>query len=140
MNVLCSILFWIACYFFDKQLLMNNLALMPLSIISGQKLWTLATSMFLHGGIFHLFANMFSLFFIGRFLENLVGKKRFLWLYLISGLIAGLVYTFLAYYFGVGFIGISLLGPPKLLLLEHLEPFLDCWEFWLCWFLTQRFI
>jgi membrane associated rhomboid family serine protease len=113
LNILLSVLFWIAHLFWDGQVLRTFFALMPSYILSGQYLWTLGTSMFLHGSLFHLFANMFSLFFIGKFLENLIGKKRFLWLYIISGLIAGLTYSFLAYYFGVSFIGISLFGTPQ---------------------------
>ena len=36
---------------------------------------------------FNIFANIFSLFFIGNFLEKIIGKKRFLLVYLISGVI-----------------------------------------------------
>ena len=49
----------------------------------------------------HLFVNMFSLYFIGNFLEMIIGKKRFFWLYLISGLFAGLFFAFFAFVFVV---------------------------------------
>jgi len=42
----------------------------------------------LHGGIMHLLNNMLSLYFIGWFLEPLLGKWRYLTLYLACGLIA----------------------------------------------------
>jgi hypothetical protein len=100
LNVLCFILFYIASLFYNEQALINNLALVPALILSGQSLWTLATSMFLHGGFFHLFANMFSLFFIGSFLENLIGKKRFIWTYIISGIVGGLFFVFASLIFG----------------------------------------
>ncbi|MFH1608331.1 MAG: rhomboid family intramembrane serine protease [archaeon] len=77
---------------YGKDFFLNNLALTPSLIIVGKSLWTLFTSMFMHGSFFHLFANMFSLFFIGTFLERIIGRKRFLWTYLISGLVGGLFY------------------------------------------------
>lgn len=48
--------------------------------------WTLVTYMFLHAGLGHLFFNMLGLFFFGPRLENRLGSKGFLWLYLLSGL------------------------------------------------------
>ncbi len=99
-NVLALILFYIAFAIYGEQTIMDNFALVPSAIISGNSLWTLLTSMFLHAGFFHLFANMFSLFFIGNFLENLIGKKRFFWTYIISGLVGGLFYVFASFIFG----------------------------------------
>lgn len=54
----------------------DYIAIKPLNILNGKFLWTFITSMFMHGGIFHLFANMLSLLFIGSFIEKLIGKKR----------------------------------------------------------------
>ncbi len=59
--------------------------------------WTLLTSMFMHAGFGHLFVNMVSMFFIGSFVERLIGRKRYLWFYLISGLVAGFFFIFLAF-------------------------------------------
>ncbi|WP_449401166.1 rhomboid family intramembrane serine protease [Chryseobacterium wanjuense] len=44
--------------------------------------WRLVTCTFLHGGIMHLFTNMYGLLFVGIFLEPLLGKKYFLIIYL----------------------------------------------------------
>ena len=52
--------------------------------------WGLVTSMFLHGGLLHLFFNMLALFFFGPLLERRIGSKRFLALYFGSGILAGL--------------------------------------------------
>ena len=52
------------------QGIIESVALQPLAIWQGRNLWTLITSMFMHAGMFHLFVNMFSLFFLGSFLEN----------------------------------------------------------------------
>ena len=49
------------------------------------------TYMFMHGGIGHLFFNMFALYMFGGVLENLWGPKKFLFYYLVTGVGAGLV-------------------------------------------------
>jgi len=76
--------------------LLSVLALQPATILAGKQLWTFITSMFLHASISHLFVNMISLMFIGNFVEKLIGKKRFVWLYLISGLSAGILFVAVA--------------------------------------------
>jgi uncharacterized protein len=78
--------------FYGEEFFITNLALTPALILQGQSLWTILTSMFMHASFFHLFANMFSLFFIGTFLERLIGSKRFFWIYIISGIIGGIFY------------------------------------------------
>lgn len=46
----------------------------------------LITHMFMHGGISHIFFNMFTLFMFGTTLEQFIGSRRFLIFYLICGL------------------------------------------------------
>jgi len=53
--------------------------------------WTLVTYMFLHGGLGHLFFNMLSLFFFGPRLEMRLGSRRFMTLYLVSGISGALL-------------------------------------------------
>ena len=48
--------------------------------------WTLITSIVLHGSIIHLAFNMFSLYIFGPMLEGMLGRARFIALYLVSGL------------------------------------------------------
>lgn len=52
--------------------------------------WRLVTSTFLHGGIMHLLANMYGLLFVGIFLEPLLGWKKYLLAYLLTGILASL--------------------------------------------------
>jgi len=56
----------------------------------------LFTCMFLHGGVMHLVGNMVFLWLVGAILEQAVGYRRFLVLYIFSGICAselfGLVY------------------------------------------------
>ena len=58
------------------------------------------TSMFLHESIFHVGINMLSLYFVGIIIEQIYGKSRFLAIYLLSGIIAGVAQAFLAPDFG----------------------------------------
>ena len=48
--------------------------------------YRLFTSMFLHIGILHLLCNMYSLYIIGREVENVFGKVKYLIIYLLSGI------------------------------------------------------
>lgn len=48
--------------------------------------WRLLTAMLVHGGIPHFALNMLALFLIGRSLEPMIGRWRYLALYLIGGL------------------------------------------------------
>ena len=70
-------------------------ALQPSKII--EMPWALITSMFMHANPLHLFMNMFSLLFLGGFLERIIGKRRFLTLYFLSGLLGSILYI-LAFY------------------------------------------
>jgi membrane associated rhomboid family serine protease len=73
--------------------------------------WQPLTFQFLHGGFFHLLLNMLCLFFFGRFLEERMGRMPFLKLYLVSGVVGGLLQAMLglvsARYFGGVTVGAS---------------------------------
>src|SRR5215510_3679313 len=55
---------------------------------------TLLTSMFMHGGIAHIFGNMLFLFIFGDNLEDRLGRLRYLIFYLVCGVLAGLAHVF----------------------------------------------
>ena len=52
--------------------------------------WRLLTSMFLHGGIMHLFLNIYGLVIAAIFVEPLLGRKKYFILYVLSGLFGSL--------------------------------------------------
>lgn len=56
-------------------------------------IWQPLTHMFMHGGFWHLFFNMYTLYFFGRVLEERWGAKKFLIFYFVTGLGAALVHT-----------------------------------------------
>src|SRR4030042_3334561 len=53
-------------------------------------LWQLLTYIFLHGDLFHIFFNLFSLWMFGGELENYWGSKKFLFYFLYCGIGAGI--------------------------------------------------
>ena len=53
--------------------------------------WRLLTAQFVHFGILHLGMNMWALWDVGRLVERLYGRTRFLLLYLASGIVGNLV-------------------------------------------------
>lgn len=55
--------------------------------------WTVISSMFLHGNAGHLFVNMLVLFFFGGELERRVGSKKFLEIFLVTGIAGNVGFT-----------------------------------------------
>jgi uncharacterized protein len=92
-NILTFIASLIIVAVYGEGFYLRNVAITPSLIMSGKSLWTFLTSMFSHLQFFHLFANMLSLFFIGNFLEKLIGRKRFFWVYMIAGLVGGVFFV-----------------------------------------------
>ena len=125
-NLICFILFTFLISLGVVSI--DSIAIKPSNIFQGQYLWTFLTSMFMHGGFFHIFANMFSLFFVGSLVEKILGAKRYLYFYLVSGLFASLFFVlmslvwlsdFNAYAVGAsgalfGLIGLLMLLTPNL--------------------------
>lgn len=55
-------------------------------LVKEGEVYRLFTCMFLHIGLLHLLCNMYSLHIIGREIENLYGKTKFLIIYILSGI------------------------------------------------------
>ena len=74
----------------------TNIALTPSTFLKHP--WTIITSMFMHAPLPspHLFVNMVSLFFLGLFLERIIGQRRFLGVYILGGIAGGLLLFLLA--------------------------------------------
>src|SRR5699024_4481167 len=62
----------------------------PREISDRQDLWTLVTSMFLHGGWLHIAGNMLFLWVFGDNVEDVMGDARYLIFYLLCGVVAAL--------------------------------------------------
>lgn len=61
---------------------------------------TLLTSMFMHGGLMHLFGNMLYLWIFGDNLEHVLGRGRYLVFYLLTGVVASLTHVASTFAFG----------------------------------------
>ncbi len=105
------LLFFIAIGY-DENKINKNLALQANNFFSGY-FWTLITSMFTHIWLPHLFFNMISLFFVGNFLEKIIGRKKYIWFYIISGIFAGIIFVSLSYFFGVSELGARIFVSPE---------------------------
>ena len=70
--------------------------LVPVTLLTQpQTAWlTIYTSMFLHGGWFHILSNMWVLFIFGDNVEDRMGGGRYLLFYLLSGTAAALLQSF----------------------------------------------
>jgi len=89
-NVLCFILQY-TVEGFD-----SNLALYPDLLKQGQ-VYQLLTFQFLHGDLFHIIINCLMIWMIGKPIEEALGKRRLLSLYLLSGVAGGLLQCGLAW-------------------------------------------
>ena len=86
------------------------LAIQPHNLIGFGFVWTLITSMFMHGRFLHLLVNMLVLFSLGGLCERIIGRKRFFRFYILAGIFAGLLFVALAYFFGNSQMGVMLFG------------------------------
>ncbi len=72
------------------------LGLQPVSFL--QQPWTIVTSIFIHAGLWHIIANMLTLYFFGTYLYRLIGEGKLLILYFGGGILGNILFI--------------LLGPP----------------------------
>lgn len=98
--VLINVLVFVAQAILGKAL---NLFVLNSATVFFQP-WQLVTHMFMHASFSHIFFNMYALFLFGPLIEQKIGSKRFLWFYLITGVIAAIgyvIYDYLMVYFGI---------------------------------------
>lgn len=95
-----NILFFVGSQFVDAKLgagVANDLFAMHYLESDKFEWWQPLTHMFMHGGIGHIFFNMFALYSFGSTLEHFWGGKRFLFFYISCGLGAVLVQSTINY-------------------------------------------
>jgi membrane associated rhomboid family serine protease len=105
-----NVLVFLAMRFLGRDFqyfLTARLAMIPAYVLQGQ-VWTFASYMFLHGGVSHLFFNMFGLFIFGMPVERHMGSREFVLFYFITGTLAG-VFSF-GVYFLTGAYWVALVG------------------------------
>lgn len=89
-NVMIHLLLYQSSIFSETQEIVVQGALSWQSILEDNEYFRLITAMFLHADLSHLFNNMLLLTFIGEKVERLIGWKKYLILYLGTGIIAGI--------------------------------------------------
>ncbi len=75
--------------------IIEDYAFVPILFLSGKKLETLITHMFLHGGVLHIFWNMYFAYVFCDDLESVYGHTNFLLFYIICGIGAATIHAIL---------------------------------------------
>jgi len=88
-------------------------AFVPNEFFAGEKLYTLLTSMFMHGDILHILMNMWFFYVITDNCEHALGHVTYLFTYLISGLAGSLLHAYSTFLIPAPWGGI-LAGIPSL--------------------------
>ena len=76
------LVFWGQFFVYGNERLISTFAFVPYEF----KLFTIFTSMFMHGGLMHIIGNMWFLYIFGDNVESILGHVRFLLFYLFCGI------------------------------------------------------
>lgn len=93
---------FVVFYFFESSAtdeMINNLVFLPHNPNLFNVPLSAVTAIFLHASNGHLWGNMTFLWVVGSAVERRVGRLKFFWLYLITGLIGGLVFVSVEFLF-----------------------------------------
>ena len=80
---------WNRCY--DGTRIVHDWAGCGVAILYGQQFYRMFTLMFLHGSPTHLAFNAIALYSLGRDMERIYGRARFLYVYFIGGFMGSLL-------------------------------------------------
>jgi len=94
--IIANLFVFLVSLFFENQII-RDLGFRPayLSFELFPNIYTLFTSMFVHSGFLHILGNMFVFFFMGIAFEQRIGRKKFLAIYLITGVCGALTHSVL---------------------------------------------
>ena len=99
--IIINIIMFIATLI-NQEFMFERFALFPIGTYFFRP-WQLITHMFMHGGFWHIFFNMYTLFFFGVVLERVWGSKKFLLYYFVTGLGAAACHLGVMYLQGVDY-------------------------------------
>ena len=91
--IIANVVMFLIAYFAGGTSLGRDLRLLELvpdTVVHNFTIWQLFTYLFLHGGVWHLLVNMFTLWMFGRTLEAEWGTRQFLKYYFLCGVGAGI--------------------------------------------------
>ncbi len=70
------------------------LGLQPVNFLHSP--WTIVTNLFIHADMWHIIANMLTLYFYGTYLAQLIGESKFLIVYFGGGILGNILFILLA--------------------------------------------
>jgi len=86
-NVIVFFFFWLSGdQPFENAI--DDYGMIPAYVVTGQRLYTLLTSMFMHAGLLHLGGNMLYLYIFGDNVEDAFGHARYFAFYFVCGIAA----------------------------------------------------
>jgi membrane associated rhomboid family serine protease len=114
--IIANFIIFILTLIFQREIIFGleyygvaGLAFRPiyLSIEYSPQLYTLFTSMFIHSGFAHIIGNMLVFFFIGMSFEQRIGWKKFIIIYLLSGICGTITHSLLNINSSIPLVGAS---------------------------------
>lgn len=94
--LIINVLFFAATYFYGEVMYQQFSLWFPKN--ENFALWQILSHMFMHGGLMHIFFNMYALWAFGSPLEQMWGRNKFIFFYISAGLGAALIHTAVNYY------------------------------------------
>lgn len=104
--IIANLLVFIITRLFSELVFL--LGLMPATVL--ERPWTILTSMFVHGGLWHILANMYMLYFFGSSVRRLVGTGRFLAVYFAGGILGNIFHILISIFGNI--VAVSFWGNP----------------------------
>lgn len=97
--IIINVVMLLGLFLFQRLFNVNLNAILGLFYFQSPlfKPWQIVTHMFMHGGIAHIFFNMWALWIFGKTLESVWGSQRFLIYYLVTGLGAAFFHMLVNY-------------------------------------------
>jgi membrane associated rhomboid family serine protease len=92
--IIANLIVFALTFVFEEEII-GDLGFRPI-YLSAQyfpNVYTLFTSMFVHSGFFHIIGNMLVFFFMGMAFEQRIGAKKFLIIYLVTGVCGALTHS-----------------------------------------------
>lgn len=90
-NAVCFLVEWLSEFYPHNGYFIQDYLALSLEGIKHGFVWQFVTFQFLHAGWMHLIFNCMAIYFFGRTVETILGRRRFIALYLTSGIIGGVV-------------------------------------------------
>jgi membrane associated rhomboid family serine protease len=86
--IIINVVMFVALFLFSQMFRTDLNQILGMYYIQSPRFqpWQIVTHMFMHGGVMHIFFNMWALWIFGKTLESVWGGKRFLIYYLVTGL------------------------------------------------------